>query len=93
MIGYIVDWNVVIQIVIGLAFTVFGFMYKELKNKVDKTHEDFLVYRTHVAERYVSVDQLTKAIENLNSTINSVASAVTRIEGRLNNQLDGRNHN
>lgn len=87
-----IDWAIVAQIVVGCILAVGGWLYRELKQKVDKTHEDFLVYRTHVAERYVSNDQLTKAIENLNNTINSVAGGVTRIEGRLNNQIDNRNH-
>lgn len=86
------DWQVIFSIVFGAALAAIGWLYREVKHKVDKTHEEFLIYRTHVAERYVSSEQLTKAIENLNNTINSVAEGMTRIEARLNNQLDNRQH-
>lgn len=86
------DWNMVIQIVIGLAFTVGGYLYNELKNKADKTYEEFLIYKTFVATNYVSNDKLTEAVGNLNKSVDSVASGILRIEQRLNNQIDNRNN-
>ena len=85
-----IDWNMVIQIVMGLAFTVIGYLYKELKGNSDKNREEFLIYKTHVAETYVSNDKLTDAVGNLNKNVENVAAGVLRIESRINNQLDTR---
>ena len=47
-------------------------------------------YKVHVAETFVTTDQLTRAIENLNKTLENVAGGVLRVEARLNQQLDNR---
>lgn len=88
-----IDWSVVAQIVVGCIIAVGAWLYRELKSKVDKTHEDFLVYKTSVAEKYVSNDKLTETVANLKSTVETVASGILRIENRLNNQIDNRNNN
>lgn len=83
-----IDWQAVFYIVAGLLFSIGGYLYKELKSKVDKIHEDALTYRTLVATTYVTNDHLAKAVENLNKTVDNVASGILRIEARLNNQID-----
>ena len=84
------EWQIVAQSVVALVLAVGGYLYRELKVKVDKTHEDFLVYKTFVAEKYVSNDKLMEAVGNLNKTVDNVASGILRIEARLNNQIDNR---
>jgi len=89
-----IDWQLVFYAVVSLSFTVGGWLYRELKAKADRTHEDLLIYKTHVAVTYVSNDKLTDAVSSLNQSVKSVADGVIRIENRLNNQIDNRqNHN
>ncbi|MGZ8888064.1 MAG: hypothetical protein ACXW1D_00745 [Halobacteriota archaeon] len=77
------DMMWIIQSLIGLSLAVGGFLYKDLKAKVDKTQEDFLMYKTHVSEVYATQPQLTRAIEAVGKTIDGVAATVGRIEERL----------
>ena len=86
-----IDWAQVIYVIVGIAVAIGGYLYKELKNKLDRLHEDVLIYKTFVAERYVSNDQLTKAVESLNRSVSSVTEGILRIETRLNNQIDNSN--
>jgi esterase/lipase len=88
-----IDWNIVIQIVVGLVLAVGGYLYKELKSKAEKTYEEFLIYKTHVATHYVSNDKLTEAVGDLRRTVDNVASGILRIEARMNNQIDNRANN
>jgi len=88
-----IDWNIVLQLIVGLALAVGGYLYKELKHKAEKTYEEFLIYKTHVATHYVSNDKLIEAVSNLRSSVDTVASGILRIEARLNNQIDNRANN
>lgn len=84
------DWQQVAYAIITVAFTVVGFFYKKLDNRAEKTHEAFMEYKVHVAETFVTTDQLTRALDNLNRSIETVAGTVQRIENRLNHQSDNR---
>lgn len=86
------DWTTFIQIAAAIVLGVGGFLYRELKFKVDKTYEEFLAYKVHAAETFITIDQLTRIVENLNKAVANVNDAVLRIEQRLNNQMDNRNH-
>lgn len=80
----------IVQGLIAIVLTVGAWMFRDVKMTAEKTKDEFLAYKTHVAERYVSSDQLTKTIDNLYKTLDNVAGAVSRIETRLNNQADNR---
>ena len=84
------DWQALATGLLSVAIMVISYLYRELKTKTDKTHEDFLVYKTDVATHYVSNDKLTEVVGNLNRNVESVAAGVLRIETRLNNQIDSR---
>ena len=84
------DWQALATALLGIAVMVISYLYRELKAKADKTHEDFLVYQTNVATNYVSNDKLTEAVGNLNRNIETVTAGVLRIESRLNQQIDSR---
>jgi hypothetical protein len=87
----IVDWSNIIQIVLGVAISAISYAYTQLKTKVEKNHEDILNYKLHVSESYVSVAELTKAVDALTKGIDTVAAGVLRIEGRqLGNSLTDR---
>lgn len=94
-----IDWNVIIQIAIGLAFSVGAYLYRELKAKTeqvqakaDKTHEALLGFMLLASEKYVTNGALAHAVENLNKTLENVSSGIIRVEQRLNNQIDNSNH-
>ena len=86
-----IDWQQAAYYIIGLSFAVVGFFYRKLDNRAEKTHEAFMAYKVHVAETFVTTDQLTRTIENLNRTVENVAGGVLRIEARLNHQIDNSN--
>ena len=54
------DWQSIFYSAVALALTVGGWFYRELKFKVDKTHEEFLSYKTHIAEHYVKNSSFEK---------------------------------
>ena len=85
-----IDWQQAAYYITALAFAVVAFFYKKLDNRADKTHDLLMEYKVHVAETFVTTDQLTRAIENLNKTLENVAGGVLRVEARLNQQLDNR---
>jgi hypothetical protein len=85
------DWQQAAYYITGLAFAVVAFFYKKLDSRADSTHEALMAYKVHVAETFVTTDQLTRAIEHLNKTVENVAGGVLRIEARLNHQIDNRN--
>ena len=83
----------VVQGLMGLLMAIGAYLYRDVKAKVDKTHEDFLVYRTHVASTYVSNDELKQTVDNMTRSVDNVAAACLRIEARLNSQIDRRSGN
>ena len=94
-----IDWNVIIQIAIGVALSVGAYLYRELKAKqdsiqakADKTHEALLNYMLLASEKFVTNGALAHAVENLNKTLENVSSGIIRVEQRLNNQIDNSNH-
>lgn len=92
------DWNVIIQIAIGVVLSVGAYLYRELKSqtvevktKGDKTFEELLNYKLACAEKFVTKDHLAEAVTNLHKTLENVAAGVVRVEARLNNQIDNSN--
>jgi hypothetical protein len=93
------DWNVVIQIAIGVVLSVGAYLYRALKAdtdavqaKADKTYEELLAYKLVASEKYVTNGALVHAVENINRTLENVSSGIIRVEQRLNNQIDNSNH-
>lgn len=74
---------VLINILLAAFGTVLWFLFRDMKTKVEKNQEDFLNYKTYVAETYVNHPALAKAIDTMSKNIEAVASGVTRIEERL----------
>ena len=92
------DWNVLIQIAIGVVLSVGAYLYRDLRTetvsvkvKADKTYEELLNYKLMASEKYVTNDHLAQAVINLNKTLENVASGIIRVEQRLNNQIDNSN--
>jgi hypothetical protein len=93
------DWNVIIQIAIGVVLSVGAYLYRDLKSqtvdvktKADKTYEELLNYKLMASEKFVTNGALAHAVENLNRTLENVSEGIIRVEQRLNNQIDNSNH-
>ncbi len=80
----------IVQGLLGICVAVGAYLYRELKAKADKTHEELLNYKTHIAEQYVSSAELEKVIANFNKTVDAVLVGVARIEGRLDRAQERR---
>ncbi len=93
-----IDWNMLIQIGIGIILSVGAYLYNTLKNetkevkaKSDKTYEEMMNYKLYAAEKFVTVDHLTFTMENVHRTLETLAAGMLRVEARLNNQIDNSN--
>lgn len=69
-----------------ILFAVVGYLYKELKSQTGENQRDFLNYKTHVSEQYATQPQLTRAIDAVGKTIETMAQGVARIESRMYEQ-------
>lgn len=92
------DWNVIIQIAIGVVLSVGAYLYRELKAetvavrvKADKTYEELLNYKLLSSEKFVTNGALAHAVDNITKTLETVAGSILRVESRLNNQIDNSN--
>ena len=92
------DWNIVIQIAIGVMLSVGAYLYRDLKadtdevkKRADKTHDDLVEHKLKSSERFVTSDHLAQAVGNINKTLETVAASMVRVEQRLNNQIDNSN--
>lgn len=93
-----IDWNLVVQLVVGVVLSVGAYLYRQLKQdttevkaKLDRTHEEFLNYKLHATEKFVTNDHLAQAVTGINRTLENVAASMVRVEARLNNQIDNSN--
>ena len=93
------EWNLIINVAIGVVLSVGAYLYKDLKAdtdavkaKADKTYEELLQYKLSSTEKFVTNDHLAHAVSNLNKTLETVAGSILRVEQRLNNQIDNSNH-
>jgi len=80
----------IVQGLMGLLMAIAGWAYRDLKAKVDKTHEDFLLYKVVVATSYIGNEELKAVVDNLTRGLDTVAASTLRIENRINAQLDRR---
>jgi uncharacterized coiled-coil DUF342 family protein len=81
------------------VFAVLGWMLKRSVSQMDqklKDHDEAIqkradelaTYKLHVAECYVTSNELTKAIDALNETIKGVFSRFDRLDLKLDNKAD-----
>jgi hypothetical protein len=98
MTGYIMDWNALIQIALGVVLSVGAYLYNDLKKSTDdvkvsaaKTAQDLVDHKLKSSEKFVTSDHLAQAVGNINKTLETVAASMVRVEQRLNNQIDNSN--
>lgn len=77
-----------LQVVVGGFCGVLWFLYQDLKKKADGTAKELANYRVHIAETYVTQNELTKAIDALNRAVDAIFNKLDRIDNKLDNKQD-----
>lgn len=81
------------------AGTVTWYLFRRLQGQVDKQgekhakeaadlREALAAHKLHVAENYVTNNELSKAIDSLNDTIKAVFAKLERIDTKLDGKAD-----
>jgi len=68
----------------AVAFWIF----RSLVARVDALEKDSAAYKLHVAETYVTSNELGKAIDAFNRSIDAVFAKLERIENKLDTKQD-----
>ncbi|WP_321905107.1 hypothetical protein [Paraburkholderia tropica] len=68
--------------------TVVWYMFRRLQGEVDANKEALAAYKLHVAETYVTSNELGKAIDAFNRSIDAVFAKLERIENKLDTKAD-----
>jgi septal ring factor EnvC (AmiA/AmiB activator) len=74
-------------VVVGLC-AVLWFLFREARAKADATAKEFAEYKVHIAENYVTHNDLTKAIDAISRSIEAVFAKLDRIEDKLDKKAD-----
>lgn len=70
------DWQAICFSLVGVGFVVCGYFYREIKAKLDRTHEDFMSYKTHVAENYVKNSAFDKFSNALFAKLDKISDKI-----------------
>lgn len=70
------------------AGTVVWWMFRSLAARVDSTERELAAYKLHVAETYVTSNELGKAIDAFNRSIDAIFAKLERIENKLDTKQD-----
>ena len=77
------DFNTIFTALLGMVLAILVWNFQRLQAKADDTEKDLQAYKIFVATTYVTDNQLTKSIDAINQSIQSVLTTVARIEERL----------
>lgn len=80
-------WHI-IETLIGLILVVVWWNFKEVKREVDEMQTEHNRYKLHVAESYVTHNDLSKAIDNLTRATDAIFKKLDRIEDKLDQKVD-----
>jgi hypothetical protein len=70
------------------AGTVVWWMFRSLHARVDATERDLAAYKLHVAEKYATTNELSKAIADLNETMRMLFQKIDGIRDMLDKKAD-----
>lgn len=68
--------------------TVIWWMFRSVAARVDATEKELAAYKLHVAETYVTSNELGKAIDAFNRSIDALFAKLERIEEKLDKKAD-----
>lgn len=74
-------------VVVGLC-AVLWYLFHEARAKAEATARELAQYKVHIAENYVTHNDLTKAIDAISRSINAVFAKLDRIEDKLDKKAD-----
>lgn len=77
-----------LQVIAGAFCSVLWFNFRLLLAKADATAADLAAHKIHIAERYVTRNDLTKAVEAFNRSVDAIVTKLVRIEDKLDKKQD-----
>lgn len=77
-----------LQVLIGAFSAILWMNFRDLKFISEATTKELAAYKLHVAECYVTQNDLSKAIDSLGRSLDAVFKKLDRIEEKLDNKQD-----
>ena len=81
-----ISWAV--QALVTAFAVVLWFNLRDIKSKAELNTADLAGYKLHVAETYITENELSKAIQALSKSVDAIFTALHRIEDKLDNKED-----
>lgn len=78
----------VVQFLLGGLCSVLWLNFRDLKARAEATDAALAAYKIHIAENYVTQNELGKAIDHLGKSIDAVFAKLDRIDSKLDNKQD-----
>ena len=78
----------VLQALGGGFCALLWFNFREVKSHLKNVSDDLAAYKLHIAENYVTQNELTKAIDGLAKSVDNMSSKLDRIEDKLSAKQD-----
>ena len=78
----------VLQALGGGFCALLWFNFREVKSHLKNVADDLAAYKLHIAENYVTQNELTKAIDSLTKSIDNMSSKLDKIDTKLDGKQD-----
>lgn len=78
----------VVEMLIAALCGVMWFLMRGVMSDVRTQAKELAAYKLHVAEKYVTQDGLTKALDGISSQIEAVFRKLDRIDEKLDGKAD-----
>lgn len=87
----VTGWNMLfatIQLLVTALAIVLWRQLVDVKRAGEFTARELAEYKTHVAETYITSNELSKAVDSLNRAIDAVFKKLERIDEKLDRKAD-----